>query len=611
MGVEVVGFEKAPSPIEAEISNEKENGKPEEHIKSGAQENGSVKGELNKVSDANFLKDAVAEWPEHTIHQFYFVRCRPLEDPKVKAKMDQADKEIVRWSQARFQTIEKLKAKRSERGEIISQLKPLDVENKQFNIIVDGKRKEMEPLQQALGKLRTSGTVGRGGGLCSSEEELDEMILSLNYQIQHESISLAEEKQILREIKQLEGTRDKVIANATMRTKLQDSLGQKETIQDQVKLMGVDLDGVRKDQQAIKSRIKNLRDELERIDADINSLQEELSAVTEKKDKAYESMQELRKLRDDGNTLFYENRTLLNKVRDLAAKKDVKALQELSLLEVEKFISSWSSNKSFRNDYEKRLLQSLDGRQMSKDARSRNPDEKPLVAVEKPTPPVTEVTVKVSSKKTKEDTKGGSLQMEPVLNQKAPKETPMKVTEPEIASEVVGSVANEKGISKKSAEPELENRIDAEKLKEMKREEQIAKAKLAMERKKKLAEKNAAKAALKSQKEAEKKLKEREKKLKKKSTALGPAANSEEQAEETTEQESDLSTEAPALEEEKEKKVQKEKTTVRHRGKVRGAESMPKVIPRRKKSTNYWVWAAPAAVVIVLLLLVLGYQHFA
>lgn len=64
----------------------------------------------------------------------------------------------------------------SERGEVISQLKPLDVENKQFNIMVEEKRKEMEPLQQALGKLRTANTAGRGGGLCSSEEELDEVV---------------------------------------------------------------------------------------------------------------------------------------------------------------------------------------------------------------------------------------------------------------------------------------------------------------------------------------------------------------------------------------------------------------------------------------------------
>ena len=67
--------------------------------------------------------------------------------------------------------------------------------------------------------------------------EIDELqIYSFQYRIQHESIPLTEEKQLLREIKQLEGTREKVIANAAMRAKIEDSLGQKEAIQDQVKV---------------------------------------------------------------------------------------------------------------------------------------------------------------------------------------------------------------------------------------------------------------------------------------------------------------------------------------------------------------------------------------
>lgn len=61
-------------------------------------------------------------------------------------------------------------------------------------------------------------------------------IHSLQYRIQHESIPLAEEKQILRDIKQLEGTREKVVANAAVRAKLQDSMVQKEALQDQVKV---------------------------------------------------------------------------------------------------------------------------------------------------------------------------------------------------------------------------------------------------------------------------------------------------------------------------------------------------------------------------------------
>lgn len=54
-------------------------------------------------------------------------------------------------------------------------------------------------------------------------------------------------------------------------------------------------------------------------------------------------------------------------------------------------------------------------------------------------------------------------------------------------------------------------------------------------------------------------------------------------------------------------KVQKG-NTIKHRNRSKGPDSVPKVLLKRKKSTNYWVWAAPAAV-LVLLFLVLGYYY--
>ena len=92
-------------------------------------------------------------------------------------------------------------------------------------MIVDGKRKEMEPLQQAMGKLRSSNTANRdrGGTLCSYEEELNKFIQSLHYHMQHESIPLVEEKQILKEIKHLERIRGKIIVGVAIRAKIQDS----------------------------------------------------------------------------------------------------------------------------------------------------------------------------------------------------------------------------------------------------------------------------------------------------------------------------------------------------------------------------------------------------
>ncbi|KAK4285944.1 hypothetical protein QN277_002569 [Acacia crassicarpa] len=341
MAVEVAGFEMVQGPLEKGAEGEKvvlpgkENGHLEkdpevaESIKLGSYEDEPTK-EGNEISDSSARNE---DWPApKQIHSFYFVKFRPSEDPNIKSRVDQLDIEISMQNKTRFEFIEAIKAKRSDRAKLISQIKALRDRNRQFQSILDGKRKEIEPLHQALGKLRTPNNAG-WRGLCSSEEELNDIIYSLQYRIQHETIPLSEEKQLLHEIKQLEGTREKVIANASMRAKLQDSLGQKEAIQDQVKLIGGDLDGVKKEREIVRSKIMELDDSLKVLDKDIQSLQDELTGLIQKKDKAYESILQLREQRNEGNSYFYQSRALLNKVRELAAKKDVKALEELSQAE--------------------------------------------------------------------------------------------------------------------------------------------------------------------------------------------------------------------------------------------------------------------------------------
>ncbi|KAI3441531.1 uncharacterized protein J3R85_002119, partial [Psidium guajava] len=608
MAIEVNGFEMAPPPTEALAEADRsllcksENGEgecgliPNAEIKFGSHEDGSANGEANKVSNANFPNAAADEWPApNKIHSFYIAKCRSHDDPQIKVKIDLADREIQQMNQARFQITNKLRTKRSERADIITQLKALGNENKQFNMIADEKRKEMEPLHDALGKLRNGNSAGRGSGICSSEEELNELIRSLNYCIQHESIPLAEEKQLLREIKQLEGTREKVIANAALRADVQGKYGQREEIQGQVKLMGVGLDGVRKDQQAVKGKIKNLREELEGIENDIRSLQDELSLTIQKRDKAYENMQELRKRRDEANAPFYQNRAILNVAKDLAAKKDICALQELALNEVEKFFSLWNENKSFRYDYLKRVLPSLDARQLSRDGRIKHPNEKPSAVAEEPlTISRKETMTKPEVKQPKEDSKPPPKNNVAVAknNQKA---AVQNVSDSAATLELKDLKSKEDAedfvVVKLEEEAPKVTEVDEEKLKEMKRREQIEKQKQALERKKKMAEKNAVKAAIKAQKEAEKKLKDREKKEKKKVTEWHPDA--EELIEEAAEAEK-VGKAPEALSSAKEK-VQK-RSTYRVKTRTKGVESVPKAILRRRRTQAYWMWAIPAAV---------------
>lgn len=302
---------------------------------------------------------------------------------------------------------------------------------------------------------------------------------------------------------------------------------------------------------------------------------------------------------------------LLTKARNLAVTKDIKALEELSHAEVEKFMALWNSNKDFRDDYEKRILPALDRRQMSRDGRIRNPDEKPLVAVEASGAPVVETASKANSKQVREDTRSAPLDTLPV--QKAQKDAKNKATGPKSVEEHIDVADDDiSGLEKPTKESTpKDNKVDAEKLKELKRQEEIEKNKQALERKKKKAEKDAAKAAIRAQKEAEKaekKLKEREKKAKKKGSSA-PETQPEEQTEAVAEaaepEKVTENVEAPVL---AKAKVQKD-SNLRNRGRSRGAESLPKAILKRKKSsTNYWLWAAPAALLVVLFL-ALGYHY--
>lgn len=114
MGVEVVESDLASVD---EIGNEvdaslTEDGNMNMKFGSHGADESSI-GELNKLSEANLPNNAVDEWPEPTqIHSFYIVRYRTLEDQKLKAKLNAAEKELHKMNQARFEILEKLKTKR-------------------------------------------------------------------------------------------------------------------------------------------------------------------------------------------------------------------------------------------------------------------------------------------------------------------------------------------------------------------------------------------------------------------------------------------------------------------------------------------------------------------
>uniref|UniRef100_A0ACD5YGI7 Uncharacterized protein n=1 Tax=Avena sativa TaxID=4498 RepID=A0ACD5YGI7_AVESA len=606
MGMEVVGAETAPVQVnvadgEVALFQDKES-----KATAKEREEAAVFGSDNGKAAANDMappKDAVDEWPEpKQTYTFYFVKIRSFEDPKLRAKLEQADKEFQNKIQARSKIFEAIKAKKTERSAIIAELKPLSAENRQYNSAFNEKMEEMKPFRSRLGKFRDENNSMRAesAGLCSSLEELQQEINRMEHRIAHESISLDEEKRLVKEIKNLEKTRPKVSANAAKRAKMQDTVVERDAIQDQVKIIGEGLDGVKKDRQAVRSKIKVLEDELKIVDAEIGALQEDLNAATARKDKAYESLTELRKARDLTNASFHQNRNVLGRAREHSIRNEVEELKELHKTEVENFMAEWCSSKSFREDYEKRTLTSLNGRQLTRDGRMRNPDEKPIfIETHQPALPVVQEPVpsKMPLKQAKEAAAPQAV---------APKDEPLAKAKVKAAAVAAADDVDEAEPAKENPKPK---EADVAKLKEMKRQEEIEKNKLALERKKKQAEKQAAKAAARAQKEAEKKLKKEEKKTKKKTGDTDEPTDSDTKSDEAaeTQAEEDL---APVS-----VTVNKEQERVRSRSVVtKNKAPLPKAILKRKKA-QYRSWVTPAAVmaavaVLIALLAVLGYYQY-
>ncbi|KAI5014769.1 hypothetical protein ZWY2020_056159 [Hordeum vulgare] len=289
-------------------------------------ENGKAAANAPNGSDMAPPKDAADEWPEpKQTYTFYFVKVRSFEDPKLRAKLEQAEKNFQNKIQARSKIIEAIKAKKTEHAVVLAELRPLSAENKQYSEAFNEKLEEMKPLRNRLGKFRDENNVmqAESAGLCSSLEELEHEIKRLNHRISHENIYLDEKKRLIKEMKTLEKNQAE--------------------------------DGVKKEQQAVRSKIKVLDDEMKVVDGEIALLQEDLNAATARKDKAYESLTELRKLCDLANASFHQNRIVLNKARDYSSRNEVEELQELHKTEVEKFMTQWCSSETFREDYEKRI----------------------------------------------------------------------------------------------------------------------------------------------------------------------------------------------------------------------------------------------------------------
>ncbi|MCL7048849.1 hypothetical protein MKW94_024733 [Papaver nudicaule] len=299
------------------------------------------------------------------IHSFYFVKYRIYQNNELETKIYQAQEKIKNLEETctliRGTILQEKLSVTNYVNRLWLNCRPWGLireDDRYKNAINEKKTKIVFQRQADIGKLRARFDTSRekGDDTCSSEKELNNRVCSLHFRTRCAKVTLIAEKQLLKEIKQLEETRQKIIVNDALKHKrFSDSM---ELINGRSRmpinrgryscdyyrklknLKDMDLDKLKREKQVLSARVKNAEETYKLRNYDeIPSLELKLARTIEKRTAEENLLAKLKKQWREEKLNYkqqYYNKyiAVLNNARKLAAKKNIAALEELSCKEV-------------------------------------------------------------------------------------------------------------------------------------------------------------------------------------------------------------------------------------------------------------------------------------
>ncbi|KAI3730254.1 hypothetical protein L1987_61423 [Smallanthus sonchifolius] len=492
-------------------------------IQSNEIPNSSVDGEVNDAIDVQNEEEEVLEYN-------FLIKIPRFEDDNFRDQIRSAQVLVD----------EKTHIRDSIRAEVHEKRARLRAHNDAYNAarmeetaarrLVRSKRQEIEAVQVVIDRWKNALSV----------EDIDARIFGVEHMIQHETLLLKDEKQFIREIKQLKSLRDQLALHMGTQEEIRQAIDTKDQNEERMKALRKELDSLKGKVAKAEAVLKTIETRYDEDNRKELELQAQFRAADEVRQKAYAHLNSLRKLSYDKNKNFRKFKEDLGSAKQFASREDKDALHRLCANQVETFMEQWNNDDEFRKEYVSRC-------NMIASRRQRAPDGGPLVPDDAASALPGSVNEKVDRSpvsipgdvkhvsvalpveqgkdvSSTEDNNYTSKSIENVSGQKNQNLKNKGVAKPTNSgtddmakeeSELAENILTKEEIEL-ARKAELRKEEIAAKLKEQRRLEEKAKAIEALERKKRNAEKAQLRAELRARKEAEQKEKEREKRLRKK-----------------------------------------------------------------------------------------------
>ncbi|KAL2505925.1 CAP-Gly domain-containing linker protein 1 [Abeliophyllum distichum] len=545
----------------------------------------------------------------------FLIRIPRFNDEKLREQIMHAQLQVEEKTQLRDAIRLQIQKKRANCQTHGIEYEAVKLEDRAARKLVRSKRLEIDSLQSVINRAKNAMSI----------EDIDSRIHNMEHVMQHETLPLKEEKQFIREIKQLKQLREQLSSNMGSQDEIQQALNQREEVEERLKVLKKELDSLKgkvlKAEAAAMAAGKKYEDE----NIKVKELQAQFRAADDVRQAAYAQLVSLKKDFFDKNKHFRMYKDAAAAASDYAFGKNKEALARHCVNQVEKIMELWNTNNDFRQEYVKYNARSTVRRLGTLDGRSLGPDEEPPILpsyvdrrvdnlVSRPVPsdsvtqhPILELkqetaveSVIVDDKSTKEVAESKNH----VVKTKGLAKFIM-VNSLEISSGRTDETEEEPLKSKEEVEmerkaEELKKQEAEAKLREQRRLEELTKAKEALERKKRNAEKAQMRAEMRAQKEAEQREKEKEKRLRKKERKK--LAGTE--VSENNDFETDRSSENP-VETIKETEVKENAPVVTKRSskaKISKTKSIPPPLRNKnRKKLQQWMWVILTSLLVIVI----------
>ncbi|KAL3133944.1 single fertilization [Trebouxia sp. C0010 RCD-2024] len=216
------------------------------------------------------------------------------------------------------------------------------------------KQEEVEPLQKGRkdqnNMHRNVQTEFRDLEV-RSEQELDGKIRDMEYHMAHESIPIAQERQMVKHIKKLRDSRPRVRQYEELYADVETARAAVHSGRGELKEMMEERQVLFEDKQLQQTIFNKHRDELRTLDDRINEIRDERSRVKEMQDGAYHHLQAIKQQSRGKKDAYYQNRRFSQEVRKMIREGKLDEARQMCEEQTSGALGQLQADPDWRKEY--------------------------------------------------------------------------------------------------------------------------------------------------------------------------------------------------------------------------------------------------------------------